>query len=505
MPVKGLDDAGRGLRADRGRAAAVAAAGGGRARPHPLRRAGGRAGAASRRRSGGPRPGTARSSRWSASRASGKSRLVWEVTHSHRTHGWLVVQAGSVSYGKATPYLPVIDLLKGYFQIEDRDDPRDDPREGHRQAPDAGPSAGADAAGPPGAARRAGRGRRSGRRSTRRSAASAPWTRSSGSCCARARSSRCCWSSRTSTGSTPRPRRCSTAWSRACRRPAPAAGELPPGVRAPLGQQDLLHPASARPAAAGERRGAARRAARAPTPSLEPLKRLLIERTEGNPFFLEESVRTLVETRRAGRRARRLPAGASRCRASRCRRRSRRSWPPGSTGCRRRRSGCSRRPPSSARTCRSPCSRPIAELPEDELRHGLAHLQAGRVPLRDEPLPRAGVHVQARPDPRGGVRQPAPGPAARPPRAGSSRRSRRSTPTAWPSTSSGWPTTRSGASSGRRRCTISGRPGSRRSRDPPTRTPRPVWSRAWPSSADCPRRARPSNRPSTFASTCEPP
>src|SRR5262249_21977554 len=31
-------------------------------------------------------------------------------------------------------------------------------------------------------------------------------------------------------------------------------------------------------------------------PSLEPLKRLLIARTEGNPFFLEESVRTLVET-----------------------------------------------------------------------------------------------------------------------------------------------------------------------------------------------------------------
>src|SRR5258705_9628800 len=31
--------------------------------------------------------------------------------------------------------------------------------------------------------------------------------------------------------------------------------------------------------------------------SLEPLKRTLIERTEGNPLFLEESVRTLVETR----------------------------------------------------------------------------------------------------------------------------------------------------------------------------------------------------------------
>jgi class 3 adenylate cyclase/tetratricopeptide (TPR) repeat protein len=54
----------------------------------------------------------------------GKSRLVWEVTHSHRVHGWLVLQAGSVSYGKATSYLPVVDLLKEYFAIEDRDGPR---------------------------------------------------------------------------------------------------------------------------------------------------------------------------------------------------------------------------------------------------------------------------------------------------------------------------------------------------------------------------------------------
>ena len=61
----------------------------------------------------------------SASRASGKSRLVYEVTHSHRLQGWLVLEAGSVSYGKATTYLPVIDLLKGYFKIEDRDDPRE--------------------------------------------------------------------------------------------------------------------------------------------------------------------------------------------------------------------------------------------------------------------------------------------------------------------------------------------------------------------------------------------
>ena len=54
----------------------------------------------------------------------GKSRLVWEVTHSHRTHGWFIMHAGSVSYGKATPYLPVIDLLKGYLKIQDQDDPQ---------------------------------------------------------------------------------------------------------------------------------------------------------------------------------------------------------------------------------------------------------------------------------------------------------------------------------------------------------------------------------------------
>jgi predicted ATPase len=36
----------------------------------------------------------------------------------------LVLESGSVSYGKATAYLPVIDLLKGYCQLEDRDDTR---------------------------------------------------------------------------------------------------------------------------------------------------------------------------------------------------------------------------------------------------------------------------------------------------------------------------------------------------------------------------------------------
>src|SRR3990172_7094468 len=51
----------------------------------------------------------------------GKSRLFFEFARSHRTQGWLVLQSSSVSYGEATSYLPVIDLLRGYFQIEDRD------------------------------------------------------------------------------------------------------------------------------------------------------------------------------------------------------------------------------------------------------------------------------------------------------------------------------------------------------------------------------------------------
>jgi class 3 adenylate cyclase/tetratricopeptide (TPR) repeat protein len=54
----------------------------------------------------------------------GKSRLVYEVVQSHRTQGWRVLESASVSYGKATPYFPVLDLLKRYVQVEDRDDTR---------------------------------------------------------------------------------------------------------------------------------------------------------------------------------------------------------------------------------------------------------------------------------------------------------------------------------------------------------------------------------------------
>jgi len=54
----------------------------------------------------------------------GKSRLFYELLHSHRTHGWLVLESASVSYGRATAYSPVIGALRSYFKIADGDDTR---------------------------------------------------------------------------------------------------------------------------------------------------------------------------------------------------------------------------------------------------------------------------------------------------------------------------------------------------------------------------------------------
>ena len=140
----------------------------------------------------------------------GKSRLFYEFTHSHRTEGCLIIESGSVSYGKATPYLPVIDLLKAYFKIHDRDTQRDvrekvtgklltldkalestlpaflsllDFTVEDQQWQNLDPS----------------------------SAARAPWTRSSVCSCARAKFNRCSWSSKICIGSIRRPSRSWTA------------------------------------------------------------------------------------------------------------------------------------------------------------------------------------------------------------------------------------------------------------------------------------------------------
>ena len=49
----------------------------------------------------------------------GKSRLVHEFTRHQLRSKWLVLEGASVSYGKATPYLPLVEMLRHYFQLVD--------------------------------------------------------------------------------------------------------------------------------------------------------------------------------------------------------------------------------------------------------------------------------------------------------------------------------------------------------------------------------------------------
>jgi class 3 adenylate cyclase len=52
----------------------------------------------------------------------GKSRLVWETIRADGARGWRVLQTGAVSYGQSAAWLPVVDLLRAYFGIENHDD-----------------------------------------------------------------------------------------------------------------------------------------------------------------------------------------------------------------------------------------------------------------------------------------------------------------------------------------------------------------------------------------------
>jgi class 3 adenylate cyclase len=53
----------------------------------------------------------------------GKSRLLYEFKVTSQT-GWKVLETVSISHGKASAYLPVIDLLRNYFEISAEDDER---------------------------------------------------------------------------------------------------------------------------------------------------------------------------------------------------------------------------------------------------------------------------------------------------------------------------------------------------------------------------------------------
>ena len=183
----------------------------------------------------------------------GKSRLVYEFTHSHRTQDWLILEAELrvLRQGDQLParHRPPQGLLQG---ARSRDPPRD-PREGDRQAPHAGSDPRADPARLAGPARRARRGRPvAGARSRpapaahprRRQAPPAPGEPGAtgprglrGPALDRCRDA----------GPARRPGR------ESAHGPAPPAGQLPARVPAWLGEQDLLQPAAARRAPARER------------------------------------------------------------------------------------------------------------------------------------------------------------------------------------------------------------------------------------------------------------
>ena len=172
-------------------------------------------------------------------------------------------RAGSVSYGKATAYLPVIELLRGYFEIESRDDPRKirekvtgklltlDPALGARRCPPCWRSSTCRWTMPSWQAldplQRRQRTLDAVKRLLLRESQVQPLLRGlRGPALDRRRDP----------GAARQPRR------EPARGAPPAARQLPPRVPARLGRQDLLPPAPARSAAARERRRAARGAPR---------------------------------------------------------------------------------------------------------------------------------------------------------------------------------------------------------------------------------------------------
>jgi class 3 adenylate cyclase len=99
-----------------------------------------------------------------------------------------------------------------------------------------------------------------------------------------------------------------------------------------------------------------------PDPALEPLKDMLVARTDGNPLFLEKASGPWPRPRRCWASQAR-DGSRSRSRPSRCRTACRRCSPRASIGSAPRRSTCCSLPPSSARMCRTRCSRSSRTCP----------------------------------------------------------------------------------------------------------------------------------------------
>ena len=291
----------------------------------------------------------------------GKSRLVYEFLQSHRTQGWRVLESASVSYGKATPYFPVIDLLKRYAHVDEHEDTRTIRAKviGHvltldatlqevlpallsllGALPEDSPFLHLD---PP---QRRQRTLEALQRLLLRESQVQPlllifedvhWI-----------------DSETQALLDRLVERLPTAHLLLLVNYRP---EYPHSWGSKTYYTQLrLDPLP--PASAAE----VLQALLGDDPSLAPLTQLLIERTEGNPFFLEESVRTLVETG-AWWVSPGSIAWCGRCRRCRCQPRCRRCWRHASTAYRQRTNASSRPPRSSAPRYRCPCCRPSPSCP----------------------------------------------------------------------------------------------------------------------------------------------
>ena len=186
----------------------------------------------------------------------GKSRLVWEFTHSH-SHAGLAGARERLGLVRQGDELPAGDrAAQGLLRDRGPRRAARDPREGDGQAARPRPR------------RSSRRCRRCspcstcrwttprGRRSTRPAAPAHARRRQAPAAAREPGAAAARWSSRICTGSTPRPRRCSTAWSRACRRRRLLLlVNYRPEYQHGWGSKTLLHAAAARsatPASADE-------------------------------------------------------------------------------------------------------------------------------------------------------------------------------------------------------------------------------------------------------------
>ena len=344
----------------------------------------------------------------------GKSRLCYEFLCGSLAHPWVILETQGTAYGQATPYLPIIDLLKGYFRIEDRDDLptiRDKVTAQLRRLDNAlTPTAPAfltlldvpvedppwQALDPP---QRRQRTLDALKRILLRESQVQPlllvvenlhWIDAETQAVLD-----------TLVESLPAARLFLLTTYR-------------PEYRHAWGSKTYYTQLRLDPLPR-ERARELVEALLGDAAALEPLKQRLVERTQGNPFFLEESIRSLVETQVlvGGHGAYRLaktlpsiqvPATVQAVLAARI----------------------DRLAPEEKRLLQTaavigtevpfPLLQALAELPEEGLRTGLAHLQAAEFLYETQLFPEPNTPSNT-PDPRGGLRQPAPRASAGAPRA----------------------------------------------------------------------------------------